>query len=71
MTVNRKELMGFWWGRTLPKKHKELRNLSDLTADQVGTLSELKDIVENAEKHGIKLGFGQHVRKKDLFKEYQ
>ena len=70
-TVKRKELMGFWWGRTMPEKHKELRNLSNLTQDELKMLQELKDVKETAEKHGIKLGFGEHVSKKDLFKEFQ
>ena len=62
-----KELIAFWWGRTMPEKHKELRNLSNLTGDDLKTLKKLKDEIDNAEKNGIKLDFGHHVCKKDLF----
>ena len=67
---NTNEIRSWWWGRMMPEKYVELRDLSSLTTSQEKELQDLKHLVEVAERQGIKLPFGQYVKKGDLHKAW-
>ena len=63
-------IRSWWWGRTLPEEDFKMIDLSDLTKENVQRLRDLKQLVELAEEEGIKLPFGQYIKKGDLYKAW-
>ena len=67
MTRRKRKLIAWWWGRIIPKSHKHLTNLSNLSSDQINELQTLKDIFLYEQGKGIELSWGKQVTAKDFF----
>ena len=59
------ELRAFFWGRTLPEKYRYI-NLSNLSIEDIAILKELRNMIFEANRLGIDLGWGKQLTIEDL-----
>ena len=62
-----RKVRAFWWGRVIPKQFVRLNDLSKIDEESLEILKSLRKIVLEADKIELKLGWGQMIKKKEVF----